>query len=592
MCGIFAVLNDNDNQAARTVLNGLKKLEYRGYDSWGIALKADSPGLKAKLLVEKHVGKIGKAETKLPEGKSAVGHTRWATHGGVTNENAHPHLDCQKRLAVIHNGIIENYQSLKNKLKNQSHKFCSETDSEVIAHLIEEEMKSMDIKTAVFNSFKKLAGLNAIVVLDAVSNQIIGCRYGSPLVAGISDKQYFLASDVTPFLNQTKKAVFIKDGQGAVLSSEGFKIYNLKTLEKISPKVEKINWQYQNGQKNGYRHFLIKEIMEQKKTIAETASLNESTIKTLVKNSNQFNDIVMFACGTAYYCTLAAKYYFADTKFNVSCFGAYEFLPFADNINNQTLAIAVSQSGETADTLIAAKKAKQKKAHLLAVINAQGSSLERLADTVLKVEAGPEIAVVSTKAFTAQLASLYILSQALNNKYLTACKKIKQLKKILNNWLNKDLQLQVLNLAKTLLDKENIYLIGKYLNYPGALEFALKLKETSYIHAEAFASGELKHGVISLIQKQTPCVVLASNNHLKSEIISSALEIKSRGGKIIGIAPFKSEVFDQFIETPDLAELTIFANVIVGQLLGYFLAVGRGADPDKPRNLAKSVTVK
>jgi glutamine---fructose-6-phosphate transaminase (isomerizing) len=592
MCGIFAVLNDNDNQAARTVLNGLKKLEYRGYDSWGIALKADSPGLKAKLLVEKHVGKIGKAETKLPEGKSAVGHTRWATHGGVTNENAHPHLDCQKRLAVIHNGIIENYQSLKNKLKNQSHKFCSETDSEVIAHLIEEEMKSMDIKTAVFNSFKKLAGLNAIVVLDAVSNQIIGCRYGSPLVAGISDKQYFLASDVTPFLNQTKKAVFIKDGQGAVLSSEGFKIYNLKTLEKISPKVEKINWQYQNGQKNGYRHFLIKEIMEQKKTIAETASLNESTIKTLVKNSNQFNNIVMFACGTAYYCTLAAKYYFADTKFNVSCFGAYEFLPFADNINNQTLAIAVSQSGETADTLIAAKKAKQKKAHLLAVINAQGSSLERLADTVLKVEAGPEIAVVSTKAFTAQLASLYILSQALNNKYLTACKKIKQLKKILNNWLNKDLQLQVLNLAKTLLDKENIYLIGKYLNYPGALEFALKLKETSYIHAEAFASGELKHGVISLIQKQTPCVVLASNNHLKSEIISSALEIKSRGGKIIGIAPFKSEVFDQFIETPDLAELTIFANVIVGQLLGYFLAVGRGADPDKPRNLAKSVTVK
>jgi glutamine---fructose-6-phosphate transaminase (isomerizing) len=592
MCGIFAVLNDNDNQAARTVLNGLKKLEYRGYDSWGIALKADSPGLKAKLLVEKHVGKIGKAETKLPEGKSAVGHTRWATHGGVTNENAHPHLDCQKRLAVIHNGIIENYQSLKNKLKNQSHKFCSETDSEVIAHLIEEEMKSTDIKTAVFNSFKKLAGLNAIVVLDAVSNQIIGCRYGSPLVAGISDKQYFLASDVTPFLNQTKKAVFIKDGQGAVLSSEGFKIYNLKTLKKISPKVEKINWQYQDGQKNGYRHFLIKEIMEQKKTIAETASLNESTIKTLVKNSNQFNNIVMFACGTAYYCTLAAKYYFADTKFNVSCFGAYEFLPFADNINNQTLAIAVSQSGETADTLIAAKKAKQKKAHLLAVINAQGSSLERLADTVLKVEAGPEIAVVSTKAFTAQLASLYILSQALNNKYLTACKKIKQLKKILNNWLNKDLQLQVLNLAKTLLDKENIYLIGKYLNYPGALEFALKLKETSYIHAEAFASGELKHGVISLIQKQTPCVVLASNNHLKSEIISSALEIKSRGGKIIGIAPFKSEVFDQFIETPDLAELTIFANVIVGQLLGYFLAVGRGADPDKPRNLAKSVTVK
>lgn len=591
MCGIFAVVNDKNNSAAQTVLEGLKKLEYRGYDSWGITVK---PKRANTLAVEKHIGKIGEAKTSLPQGQLAIGHTRWATHGGVTDENAHPHLDCSKKIAVVHNGIVENYQQLKNTLKKKGHKFISETDTEVIAHLIEEQAKSKPITNAVFQAFNQLVGLNAIAILDLTSGQIIACRNGSPLVVGIDEKnqQFFLGSDVPAFLKYTNKVCFLADGEGVVIGKNGVNVFEIKSAKAKKLITKILDWKIEDAEKGHYPHFLLKEIMEQKTTIAKTASLNEQEIKKVAQMIKKGYQVILTGCGTAFYCALAAKYFFAQSNIEAQAYGAYEFLPFAKFCDQKTILITISQSGETADTLIAARLAKARKAHIVAVVNARGSSLERLADTVLPVGAGPEIAVVSTKAFTAQLSTLYLLCQQVKGQYRQGKRKIKNLGKVLNNWLDEKLTKRIINLAKLLVDKEHAYLIGKHLNFPAVLEFALKLKETSYLHAEAFAAGELKHGVITLIQKGTPCFVLASNDEVKREILSSAAELKARGGNIIGVAPFNAAEFDILIKTPDLGELTIFPNVIVGQLLGYYLGIGRGADPDKPRNLAKSVTVK
>lgn len=587
MCGIFGIINDKNNKAAETVLEGLKKLEYRGYDSWGVSIIAGG-----EIKIDKHIGKIGEAKTNLPGGSIALGHTRWATHGGVTDNNAHPHLDCTKKIAVIHNGIVENYQAIKEELLKKEHQFISETDTEVIAHLIEEKSKTKKINEAVFETFKLLRGSNAIAVLDYNSQTIIACRNGSPLVVGLGQDQYFLASDVPAFLKETNDVYFLSDGDAVVLNSSGIKLYDIGTESEKKLVPQKLDWKLEDAEKGGFPHFLIKEIYEQLKTIPKTTSVNGEEIKKLAQKINSGYKVILTGCGTAFYCALAAKYFFAENGIDASVVSAYEFMPFSKFIDEKTLVFAISQSGETADTLIAVREAKKRKAEIVAVINARGSTLERLADTVLSVGAGPEIAVVSTKAFTAQLSTLYLLTTAVANKFEEGKNKINSLKDVLKKWLNNQLTSQLIMLAKKLMDEEHMYLIGKHLNYPAVLEFALKIKETSYVHAEPFAAGELKHGVITLIQNGTPCFVLASCDEVRDEVLSSASEIKARGGMIIGVAPFESNEFDILVKTPDLGELTIFANIMVGQLLGYYLGVGRGADPDKPRNLAKSVTVK
>lgn len=588
MCGIFGIINDKQNMAAQTVLKGLKLLEYRGYDSWGIALKTDKIN---HLLVEKHIGKIGEAITKLPQGKIALGHTRWATHGGVTDTNAHPHLDCTKQFAIIHNGIVENYQELKTQLIKLGHHFISETDTEIIAHLIEEESKKINSVKAIFKTFNRLAGSNAIAVLDFKNNQIVACRNGSPLVIGIGKNEYYLASDVPAFLEYTNKVYYLNDGEGVVLK-QNTTLYNISSTKRLPLTYQIIDWKVEDAEKGGYPHFLLKETMEQPKTILKTSNINEKEIEKISLMLRESYQIVISGCGTASYCALAAKYFFAEREIEAKIYPAYEFLPFAKFCHKKTVFIAISQSGETADTIIAARMAKKQGAHIVALVNARGSTLERMADTILPVGAGPEIAVVSTKAFTSQLVTLYLLANAAGNNYKQAKINIKNLSIALDNWLNKKLQNQIMQLAKEIIDHNNMFLIGKHLNYPASLEFALKIKESSYIHSESFASGELKHGVITLIQKGTICFVLASNDEVKQEVLSSAAELKARGGFIIGISPFTSKEFNQTILTPDLGDLTIFANIITGQLLGYYLGVGRGTDPDKPRNLAKSVTVK
>ncbi len=589
MCGIFGIINDKKNKAAQTVLEGLKKLEYRGYDSWGISI---IPQDKQEILVDKHIGKIGDAQTNLPTGLIALGHTRWATHGGVTDNNAHPHLDCSKKIAVIHNGIVENYQEIKAELLEKNHKFISETDTEVIAHLIEEKSKSKKINEAIFETFKLLRGSNAIAVLDFDSQTIIACRNGSPLVVGIGSDQFFLASDVPAFLKETNKVYFLNDGEAVILNKSGIKLFDLETEKEKNLVHQVLDWKLEDAEKGGYPHFLLKEIYEQIKTISKTTSINEKEIGKLATKINSGYKVILTGCGTASYCALAAKYFFAEQGIDAHSIPSYEFMPFSKFVDKKTLVFAISQSGETADTLIAVREAKKRGAEIVAVINARGSTLERLADTVLSVGAGPEIAVVSTKAFTSQLSTLYLLTTAIKGNYEKGKEKINDLSTVLKNFLNPVLIHQLIDTAKKLMNEEHMYLIGKYLNFPATLEFALKIKETSYIHAEPFAAGELKHGVITLIQKETPCFVLASNDEIKEEVLSSAAEIKARGGLIIGIAPFESSEFDVLIKTPDLGNLTIFGNIIVGQLLGYYLGVGRGADPDKPRNLAKSVTVK
>jgi len=589
MCGIFGIINDKKNKAANTVLDGLKKLEYRGYDSWGISIIDEG---KNQIQVDKHIGKIGEAKTNLPPGKIALGHTRWATHGGVTDNNAHPHLDCTKKIAVIHNGIVENYQELKEELLGKDHKFISETDTEVIAHLIEEKSKSKNIKEAIFETFKLLRGSNAIAILDFTSRTIIACRNGSPLVVGIGSDQYFLASDVPAFLKETNKVYFLNDGDAVVLSNSGIKLFNIETGKEKNLIPQILDWKLEDAEKNGFPHFLLKEIYEQLKTIPKTTSINEKQIKELSEKIKSGYKVILTGCGTASYCALATKYFFAQIGIDAQAIPSYEFMPFSKFIDEKTIVFAISQSGETADTLIAVKEAKKRGAEIIAVINARGSTLERLADTVLSVGAGPEIAVVSTKAFTSQLATLYLLTTAVTNRLEEGKEKIINLGNVLTKWLDVLSINRLVALAKRLMNEEHIYLIGKHINYPATLEFALKIKETSYVHAEPFSAGELKHGVITLIQKGTPCFVLASNDEVKDEVLSSAAEIKARGGLIIGVAPFESNEFDVLIKTPDIGDLTIFGNIIVGQLLGYYLGVGRGADPDKPRNLAKSVTVK
>lgn len=592
MCGIFAYVGTSNN-APQIVFEGIKLLEYRGYDSWGVAY---IPSVESsKIIFEKHTGKIGNAKLKkYPNAKIAFGHTRWATHGGVTDENAHPHFDCKERVAVIHNGIVENYHELKEKLFSQGHKFKSETDTEVIGHLIEEKLETLPLEKAVFETFKSLVGSNAICVLDLQTQKIIACRNGSPLVTGIDSKngQYFLGSDVPAFLKFTNKVHFLSDNEAVVISKDGVKIFDLNNESEKKLTLQTLDWQLEDAEKGGYPHFLIKEINEQKQSIPKVSTINETELKKIAKLINKDYKVILTGCGTAYYCALAGKYFLADVGIEAQAYGAYEFSPFAKFYNKKTIVIGISQSGETADTLIALRKAKAQGAHIVAVVNARGSTLERLSDTVISVGAGPEIAVVSTKAFTAQLATLYLLSETIKGKYEEGKLELQKLGKVLSVWLNNQLNNDITQLAKELYKKEHIYVIGKHLNYPGALEFALKIKETAYIHSEPFTAGELKHGVITLIQKGTPCFVLACNDETRSEVLSSAAELKSRGAHIIGISPFSSPEFDQIIKTPNLGDLTVFGNVIVGQLLGYYLGLGRGTDPDKPRNLAKSVTVK
>lgn len=587
MCGIFGYIGHKTN-AAEMTLDGLRLLEYRGYDSWGVAIKHGK-----KLEVEKHVGKIGQAQTKLPESSLAIGHTRWATHGGVTQENAHPHLDCTKEVAVIHNGIIENFSEIKEELVAKGHIFLSQTDTEVVSHLIEEYLKTKGFSSAVRESFNRLRGMNAIVASYAPSKELVAAKTGSPLVVGIGEGEFFIASDAAGIVKHTKKVIFLTDNQMVILG-EKLKLIELPGGKEITPEITTLDWDFEDSVKGDYPHFIVKEIYEQPRVIENIALNYDQPTEKLANLIEHAFGTFMLGCGTASYVALGGTYLFSNiAKKHVNFSIGSEFNYLEDYIAKGSLVIPISQSGETIDVVEPVTNAKKKGATIAALVNTLGSSLYRQADFNVLLGAGQEKAVVATKSFAAMISILLLTAYTLSGKQKEGKEILLQASKNIKEILQDDFIVQIKELAVKLKNNEHAFVIGRGLSYATTLEATIKLKETSYIHAEGFAGGELKHGPIALIEKGTPCFIIAPKDETYDSIISNAQELKARGGYIIGVGPLANDVFDTFLKTADVKEGTILPQVVIFQLLAYYLALERGVeDPDKPRNLAKSVTVK
>lgn len=592
MCGIFGYVGKQTN-AADSVFDGLKMLEYRGYDSWGIAAKQQT-----KFTVKKNVGKTDKSlfdeQFANADAQLALGHTRWATHGGVTVENAHPHLDCHEQLAVVHNGIIENFQELKEELIKLGHTFHSETDSEVLPHLIEENLKTRGFATAVRDAFNRLDGMNAVVIANAKSKEIIAAKTGSPLAVGIGDDEYYVASDAAGISKHTKKVLFLADHQMVILGDE-LKLIELPEGNEITPEITELTWEFEEAHLGDYPHFFIKEIHEEPRVITNIAINGADNAKLLAEQIKNAFGTFLIACGSASYAATGATYLFSKiAKKHVNFAVGSEFKYHEDFITDKTLIVPISQSGESIDVIEPVTKAKKEKGSRIAsIVNVLGSTLYRASDFNFLLETGPEKAVVATKSIIAMFSTVLLTAFSLAGRAKEGQTLLTKAAANVTAILKDDYIETVKAVAEKLKTQEHIYIIGRGVSYAAALEATLKIKEASYVHAEAFPGGELKHGVIALIDKGTPCIVFAPNDETYEEIVSNAQEIKARGGHIIGIGPKNNPVFDDFLQTEDVSEATLLPQVTISHLLGYYLAIARGvADPDKPRNLAKSVTVK
>jgi glucosamine--fructose-6-phosphate aminotransferase (isomerizing) len=591
MCGIFGYIGRRDD-ASQIVLEGLRKLEYRGYDSWGIAVRRNG-----RAAAEKAVGKIGQAQTTLPASTIGLGHTRWATHGGVTRANAHPHLDCTGRLAIIHNGIVENYQSLRREVLAAGHTLRSETDSELIAHLLEDQLAAESgpdgLVRAMLAVFRRLHGLNAVAALDTRSQRLVAGKSGSPLVLGWGEDGTFLASDPNALLEHTRRMTFLENGQVALLEPRSVRLFDLQTGAELTPAVVEVSWSSEQADLGGFPDFMTKEINEQPAVLsrlAESAGPAASELAELIRGA--FGTF-MVGCGTAANAALVAQYLFARVaNRHVNFAFGSEFAYLEQFIRKGSLAIALSQSGETIDIVDSVNAAKQRGCTIAALVNVEGSSLHRLADFSILLGAGPERCVLATKSFTAKVAILLLAAYAFDNRLGEGRQLVERAASEIRALLHDDRVALIRSIAEQIQRRDHIYIIGRGPSYPLALEAALKIKEVSYIHAEGFAGGELKHGVIALIEPGTPCLVLAPKDETYAAIISGAMEVRARGGLIIGISPEPNEAFDLHIPVADVGDAAALINVVPAQLLAYDLAKLRGFDPDKPRNLAKSVTVK
>jgi glutamine---fructose-6-phosphate transaminase (isomerizing) len=594
MCGIFGYIGKKET-APEIVLSGLKSLEYRGYDSWGIAAVPLFPtDKKNPLFIEKQTGKIGLATaSKFPKSTLVFGHTRWATHGGVTQANAHPHVDCSGNIAIIHNGIVENYEELKRGLIQKGHHFVSETDSEVIVHLIEEEVKQHAFTKAVQVSFNKLDGLNAIIAIDAKERYMVAARNGSPMVVGFGENENYIASDASAIVPYTKQVYFLEDNEMAIIGDRGIAIFNAKTGANVHPEKQTLDWTNEQVEKGKYDYFMLKEIHEQPGILTDIATDTTTHVATIAKKMKASYGSYLVGCGSAAYACIAGSYLFSTiAKYHINWAYGSEFGYAQDFLTKKSLIIALSQSGETMDTMDAVKRAKAKGAQILALVNVLGSSLYRMADEKILLGAGPEKSVCSTKAFTSKLAHLLLLAYAMKDKQKEGQKVVLESAKAAKKVLAPASEEYIKKIAHAIAKKDDMYCIGRGLSYPAALEAAMKIKEISYIHAESFPAGELKHGVIALIEKGTPCLVFLPDDETYHATVSNAMELKARGAMIIGVSERPNEVFDYHIPVPNAGVGTIIPMVIASQLLAYYLALERGLDIDKPRNLAKSVTVK
>jgi len=610
MCGIVAYIGPRE--AYPIILKGLKRLEYRGYDSSGVAL------LNSGLKVFKKKGKVAELEETL-QGKDlhahiGIGHTRWATHGEPNDCNAHPHLSASGKLAMIHNGIIENYAQIKKELVNKGYSFTSDTDTEVLLNFIEDikQNNSCSLEEAVRIALKRIVGAYVIVLIDQEDpDTLIAARKGSPLVIGIGKGEHFLASDASPIIEYTKEVVYVNDYEVAIIKPDELVLKNLGN-ERQTPYITKLDMELAAIEKSGYDHFMLKEIFEQPQTIydclrgrldAEAGTITMSGIQKWAEQIMNANRIVMVACGTSWHAGLVAEYIFEElTRINVEVEYASEFRYRNPVINKGDVIIAISQSGETADTLVAIENAKSKGAIILGVVNVVGSSIARISDAGAYTHAGPEIGVASTKAFTAQLAVLTMIALKIGyekgslseERYRLLLRELDEIPAKVEEVLKgAD---RVKQIAEKYKDAKDFLYLGRGYNFPVALEGALKLKEISYIHAEGYPAAEMKHGPIALVEETLPVCFIATRDSYHEKVISNMQEIKARKGKVIAVINENDEssksLADDVIIVPEADEIVApILSVVPMQLLAYYIGIAKGYDVDKPRNLAKSVTV-
>jgi glucosamine--fructose-6-phosphate aminotransferase (isomerizing) len=585
MCSIIGY--KGKNSAAPIIVDSLKKMEYRGYDSVGVATIDNG-----SILVRKGTGKVIEVNKNLNisqmEGRIGIGHTRWATHGGVTDSNAHPHSACNKNIAVVHNGIIENYKELKAELAAKGHIFSSETDTEVIAHLLEVNI-SGGIRQAMRDTCKSLKGNFAFVAVFQ-DGTIAAARYEEPLIIGVANDGYFISSDVLGFLQYTDKAIFLENGDICIVDNSKLEIFDFEGSPVAHP-ITQVAWELGDIDKGKYAHYTLKEINDQKLTVMHAGRQDEVMMQKFCEIMAGAKSIYITGSGTSYHSALIFKHMLARFgKIRAETVMSSEAEYALSSMDPESVLVAISQSGETADVLDSVKLAKNQGAKILSILNVTTSSLARSSDAFLSTNCGPEIGVAATKSFTGQLALIYNVTDRLCNGCLETSRAefAIAVENVLSNHAS------IAKAAESMTGATDIYLLGRSLHYPVALEGALKLKELAYVHAEGIAAGELKHGPLALMEKNTIVIMLNPHDDTFGDTISNAHEIKARGATVIGISDSKDDVYDYWIEIPRLKQSAFYPmiEVIPLQILAYQLALANNADPDYPRNLAKSVTVR
>jgi glucosamine--fructose-6-phosphate aminotransferase (isomerizing) len=579
-----------ESLAAPLLVACLQKMEYRGYDSVGIGTINDG-----KVSVKKGVGRVEDVDSKLLlkvlPGRIGIGHTRWATHGKVTEKNAHPHTSCNGEIAVVHNGIIQNYSELKSMLMRKGHIFKSETDSEVIAHLLEEDyVYSGDLRGAVLNTAKKLNG--AFSFISAFSDgTIAGARFDEPLIVGISNDGYYVSSDVVGFLNYTDRAIFLDNRDVVILKGSEMEVISFDGAPVVRP-ITQVAWEFGGIDKGTYAHFTIKEINEQVETIVKSGKDQDKRIEQVSELLKSAPFVYFTGSGTSYHCALVAKALLSKYGRRKSdAIMSSEFQYLVNDIEHDSVIVAISQSGETADVLEVVKKAKPLGSKIISIVNVPTSSLARLSDISIPMNCGPEIGVAATKSFTSQLTILYAIIDELSGGVIGLDDQRYRLQNAVKELIKS--QSMIERITDEIKDVRDIYVLGRSIHYPIALEGALKIKELSYVHAEGIPAGELKHGPLALIDKNSCILVLNPNDSTFDDVKANAHEIKARGATLIGVGNSPSDVYDLFITIPEVDEILYpLLEVIPFQMIAYYLALEKNANPDYPRNLAKSVTVK
>ncbi len=586
MCSIIGYYGNE--MAAPIIVKGLKRMEYRGYDSVGVATESNNQiGLK------KGIGKVSEVNSKIQldtlPGKVGIGHTRWATHGRVTDFNAHPHPSNSGKIAIVHNGIIENFEELKKQLESEGYNFKSETDSEIIANLLQKHHgNTKNVKETILKTVSEIKGHYAFVAMFE-NGELAAARFHEPLIIGIGQDDFFLSSDVLGFIEYTNDAIYLENGNFVILEKNKFQILDFQG-EHAKYGITKVSKEFGDAYKGDYAHYTLKEIYEQHETILKAGEKTQEAIEKTADYIKHAKNIYVTGSGTSYNSALIAKQIFSKyVKIKAEPIMSSELQFAPDSIEENSIIIAISQSGESADVLEAVKIGKQANCKIIGIVNLMTSSLAREADVVIGMNCGPEIGVAATKSFTSQLVILYKIVQKLSDDSITINFKkfAESIVKILEN------PTKIQEIAAKLKDVSDVYILGRGINYPIAIEAALKLKELTYMHAEGIPGGELKHGPLALMDENVFVIIFNPNDSTYSDTLTSAREIKARGAKIIGISDIESDVYDHWIEMPKIDQVLYpISEIIPIQFLSYYAALEKDADPDYPRNLAKSVTVK